>query len=108
MVRNYKRKTDHGNTAPDIVERAVTAVLAGGKVATIAKEYGIPRMTLTQYVLKHRSGNRAIQSYNAVRKNKMILTSEMEEDLANHVKLLYVSWPECNKLERTSLRICKT
>ena len=88
MVRNYKRKTDHGKTALDIIERAVTAVLAGGKVATIAKEFGIPRMTLTRYVVKHSNGNRAIHSYDVVRKNKMILSSEMEKDLANHVKLL--------------------
>ena len=39
MVRNYNRKTDRDNIPPHIIESAVNAVQAGGKVATIAREF---------------------------------------------------------------------
>ena len=48
MVRTYKRKTERGNIPPDVHDRAVQAVLDGGKVQTVAKDFNISRVTLIE------------------------------------------------------------
>lgn len=87
MVRNYKRKTTRGNIPLDVHDRAVQAVLDGGKVAVVAKDFDIPRVTLIRNVMKRRNNVGTI-GYEAVRINKMILSSQMEVELADHLKLL--------------------
>ena len=58
MPRNYKRKTTHGQTPPDVMERAVREVLVTGRqVRTVATEFEIPHVTLRRYILKVRGNN---------------------------------------------------
>lgn len=55
-MRNYKRKTERGNTTKDVMERAVKEVIANKRhCREVAKEFNIPHVTLRRYCIKHRS-----------------------------------------------------
>ena len=84
-MRNYKRKTNRGEISEDVYERALQEIKNGRKVATVAKEFNIRRMTLVNRLKKVESKN---TGYDNVRKAAMVFTEEMEADLAGHVKRL--------------------
>ena len=53
-MRNYKRKTNRGEIPDDVYERALQEIKNGRKVATVAKEFNIRRMTLVNRLKKYR------------------------------------------------------
>ena len=87
MVRNRKRTTDRGNIPDDVYERAIQIIEDGGKVATVAKEFNIRRMTLVNRI-KRKHENATATGYDRLRQDKMIFTVKMEADLAGHIKRL--------------------
>ena len=51
-MRNYKRKTNRGQTPQDVMERAAEAVVGGQSVRSAAKDFAINRITLKRYIVK--------------------------------------------------------
>ena len=54
-MRNYKRKTDRGNTPKDVMERAVHEVVEKRPCRAVAHEFKIPHVTLRRYCLKNKN-----------------------------------------------------
>ena len=86
-MRSYKRKTTRGSTPADVMERAAEETRNGGPVRTVAREFNIDRMTFKQYIGKS-SASGLITGYEAVAQSKTVFSDKMEEDLANHIKIL--------------------
>ena len=55
MPRNKHRKTDRGLVPADKMRDAVEQMILGGAAATVARTFGIDRMTLKRYVTKRRT-----------------------------------------------------
>ena len=87
-MRSYKRKTNRGSISEDVLKRAAEDVRQGGKIRNIAKDYNINRMTLTRYIKKIQTNPDALFGYNAISNAQTIFPSEMEHDLASHIKIL--------------------
>ena len=57
-MRNYKRKSDRGNTPVDIIERAVDMVLKEGrKITSVGILFNIPRRSLRRYIDNQKKDN---------------------------------------------------
>ena len=87
-MRNYKRKTNRGNTPRDVLQRAAAEVEKGRAIRSVATEFNVDRMTLKRYITKRAMNPDAVTGYQAVTANKAVFPFEMENDLANHIKLL--------------------
>ena len=55
MVSKYKKKMDHGNLPQDVYDHAIQAVVDGGKVGTVAKDFGIQHLTLIYKVMNSKN-----------------------------------------------------
>lgn len=52
-MRTYKKKSERGSTPPDVMLRAVRAILIDkSSLRGTARDFGIPVMTLRRYCLK--------------------------------------------------------
>lgn len=87
-MRKYIRKTTRGSTPRDVLERAAVEIENGRTIRSVATEYNVDRMTLKRYITKRAANPEAVTGYQAVAVNKAVFPSEMEKDLANHIKLL--------------------
>lgn len=87
-MRTYKRKTVRGSIPRDILQRVAVEIENGRTIRGVATEFNINRMTLKRYITKRATNPDAITGYQAVAASKIIFKSEMEQDLANHIKLL--------------------
>jgi len=87
-MRNYKRKTTRGSTPGDVLQRAAVEIKNGRAIRSVATEFNIDRMTLKRYITKRAANPDAVTGYQAVSASKSVFPSEMEQDLANHIKLL--------------------
>jgi hypothetical protein len=87
-MRKYIRKTTRGSTPRDVLERAAVEIENGRTKRSVATEYNVDRMTLKRYITKRAANPEAVTGYQAVAVNKAVFPSEMEKDLANHIKLL--------------------
>lgn len=54
-MRKYKRKTDKGKTAKDVMERAISAVTIEKSIRGVCKDFQIPYKTLQRYVQKQKN-----------------------------------------------------
>jgi len=61
MVRTYKRKTDRGSYAPEVINAALLAVREGSSVRKASMDFNIPRRTLNNYWTKYRSINNIVR-----------------------------------------------
>ncbi|GFR85802.1 transposase [Elysia marginata] len=85
-MRNYKRKTNRGQTPADVIERAAATVAGGQSLRSAAKDFAIDRMTLKRYIDKA-SRNQGV-AYTPVALRQVVFPPDMEKDLADHVKRL--------------------
>lgn len=85
-MRNYKRKTNRGQTPRDVMERAADAVAGGKSVRSAAKDFAIDRMTLKRYI-ERRDGQQGT-AYAPVALRHQVFSPDMETDLGDHVKQL--------------------
>uniref|UniRef100_UPI00358F7108 uncharacterized protein isoform X4 n=1 Tax=Myxine glutinosa TaxID=7769 RepID=UPI00358F7108 len=85
-MRNYKRKTNRGQTPHDVMERAADAVSGGQSVRSAAKDFAIDRMTLKRYIGKR--DRQQGTAYAPVALRHLVFSPDMEKDLGNHVKQL--------------------
>lgn len=88
QMRNYKRKTTKGSTPRDVLQRAAAEIENGRTIRSVAIQFNVNRMTLKRYITKRATNPDAVTGYQAVAANKAVFPSEMEQDLANHIKLL--------------------
>jgi len=87
-MRKYKRKTTRGTTPRDVLQRAAVEIEKGRTIRSVAIEFNVNRMTLKRYITKRAMNPDAVTGYKAVAVNKAVFPFEMENDLANHIKLL--------------------
>ncbi|XP_001200652.1 uncharacterized protein LOC764371 [Strongylocentrotus purpuratus] len=85
-MRNYKRKTNRGQTPRDVMERAADAVAGGKSVRSAAKDFAIDRMMLKRYI-ERRDGQQGT-AYAPVALRHQVFSPDMETDLGDHVKQL--------------------
>ncbi|ESO94684.1 hypothetical protein LOTGIDRAFT_144925, partial [Lottia gigantea] len=87
-MRNYKRKTDRDATPLDVMKRAAKEVDDGKSLRSVSKDFQIDRMTLKRFILKKMKDSQAATGYKAVSLNQSVIPPDMEQDLANHIKLM--------------------
>ena len=88
MPRTYKRKTTWGGTSLEELEMAAAEVKAGKKIRATARDRNIDKSSLLRFLKKKEKGEVKSAGWGAVAGAKRILTDEMEEDLAKHLKQL--------------------
>lgn len=79
MVRTYVSKNMRGKWTVESMRDAVAAILDGGKLRTIAKQFSVPRNTLRRQVEAHKGGKEVVKQLG----KKSILTASQENDLVN-------------------------
>ncbi|CAH0550237.1 unnamed protein product [Brassicogethes aeneus] len=89
-MRNYKRKTDKGQTSPDVMLRAVKEVkLNKRSIRSVAKKYQVSHRTLARYCLKFTSdqlNNEEVNLKLGYRK-RQVFSEELEEQLLYYLEL---------------------
>ena len=88
MPRKYARKTNRGETN-DVLQRAKEQVMKGSSIRAAAKDFNIARMTLKRFIVKSDDGTFGFEN---CRLRNMILTPQMEAELATHIKTLAVQF----------------
>ena len=87
MVRKYSKKSDKGQKSLDVLKKAAAEVRKGDSIRNAAKSNGICRMTLKRFISTTNRNNTDISfGYQTMAVSKMVLSREMETDLARHVK----------------------
>lgn len=77
MVRTYVSKNIRGKWSVESMRDAVAAVLDGGKLRTIAKQFSVPRNTLRRQVEAQKSGKEVAKQLG----KKSVLTASQENEL---------------------------
>ena len=103
MPRVYKRVSNRGTTPVDVLERAAKAVDGGRKIRKVAREFNCDRMTLTRFLNKRAKNELDNFGYRAVSNSHAVFSSNMESELASHVKspadqFHGISLEKCRKL----------
>ncbi|CAJ1067756.1 hypothetical protein cypCar_00021836 [Xyrichtys novacula] len=89
MPRKYTRKTSWGKTPLEEIEIAASEVKEGKKsIRAAARERNIDQSSLLRFIKKKERGEVKSVAWGAVAEAKRILTDEMEEELAEHLKQL--------------------
>lgn len=91
MPRDYKRKTANSTTPLDVMLQAVSEITDGAPIRSTAQKYNIDRLTLTRFKNKQAkiaSGETPTVGWAGTANAKRVFTSEMEFQLANHIKNL--------------------
>lgn len=89
MPRKYTRKTTWGKTPLEEMESAASEVKEGKKsIRAAARERNIDKSSLLRFIKKKEKGEVKSVAWGAVADAKRILTDEMEEELAKHLKQL--------------------
>lgn len=84
MTRTYKRKSEKGQTAPEVMQRAVNLVVEEDRtVRSVAKEYDICHVTLGSYVKKYRNGETLVIGY---KRNRQVFNDDQEVQLENYIR----------------------
>lgn len=92
MVRSYKRKTEHGSTAADVMLRAIRQVTLGYKsIRSTAKDFNVNYRTFARYCKTFTSAE--IQGQTAIpttvvgyKSPQQVFSTEMELQLENYIK----------------------
>jgi len=87
MPRHYVRKTNRGANLEDL-KRARDRVREGCSIRAAAKDFNIARMTLKRFIEKSNDQQNQIFGYKNCQIKNMIFSSEMETELADHIKTL--------------------
>ncbi|KAJ8050052.1 hypothetical protein HOLleu_03095 [Holothuria leucospilota] len=85
MPQEYTRKTQRGS-ATGVLQRAAEAVQGGLSVRAAAENFNVDRMTLSRYIAKKKENPHGVHGYANCKLSNLIFTSEMEADLAMHIK----------------------
>ena len=89
MPRQYQRKTSWGQTPLADMERAADEVIRGQtSLRQAGRDSNIDKSTLMRFIKKKKGGEVKSVAWGAVAEAKRVLSDEMEEELANHLKQL--------------------
>lgn len=83
-MRNKQRKTDRGRTPPETMRDAVKQVIDGQPAQTVARAFGIDRMTLKRYVKKSRQ-NPDFDTFAPTFKHTQVFSLADEKRLADYI-----------------------
>ena len=90
MTRNFKRRSERGKTTPDIMHKAITAVLSGsGSIRSVANDYDICHVTLSRYVKKAKGieNNSSITELRVgYQRNRQVFTDTQEAEIEAYIK----------------------
>ena len=80
MLRKYIHKTDHGKTPTDILQRAVTLVIAENQsLESLSEQFGMCHVTLSKYVKKRKEISEEENLKVGYAKHKQVFTHKQEE-----------------------------
>ena len=90
MPRKYTMKTNRGQTPIDVLKMAAGALRPSGKLPQSAREFNVSKTTLKRFVdqMSIDEDTEKKSGYKRVDDRHRIFSIKMEEDLANHIKLL--------------------
>uniref|UniRef100_A0A8C5BDY5 HTH psq-type domain-containing protein n=1 Tax=Gadus morhua TaxID=8049 RepID=A0A8C5BDY5_GADMO len=98
MPRQYQRKTSWGQTPLADMERAADEVIRGQtSLRQAGRDSNIDKSTLMRFIKKKKRGEVKSVAWGAVAEAKRVLSDEMEEELANHLKQLAAEFHAPNK-----------
>ncbi|XP_077971387.1 uncharacterized protein LOC144425721 [Styela clava] len=96
MPQTYKRKSTRGSD-PALVERAAEAVKEGCSIRSAARTFDVDRMTLKRHMVKQKHDPFGTSGYKNCKLKNMIFSSEMEAELASHIKTLAANYHGLSK-----------
>ncbi|XP_049817214.1 uncharacterized protein LOC109594560 isoform X2 [Aethina tumida] len=89
-MRNYKRKTDKGQTSPEVMLRAIKEVKFNKKsIRSIARKYQVSHRTLSRYCLKftkEQLTEDSVTSFKMGYSKKQVFSDEMELIFVDYLK----------------------
>ena len=87
--KRIKKKTKRAIRTPvDILQRTAKQVKNGTSIRKAAVNFKIDKMTLMHYINKCKSQQNPVVGYTAIILFNFVIPPEMEEDLAQHIKML--------------------
>lgn len=81
MVRTFVSKNLRGQWSLKSMREAVAAVISGGNLRTVAKQYNVPRNTLRRHVCAHSNGQEVVKQIG----KRTVLTANQEDELVKVV-----------------------
>ena len=90
-LKNIQKKTNKGQTSIDVLKRAAGALRQSGKLRQSAREFNVSKTTLKRFVDQMSIDEDVQQKKSGCKRvgdRHHIFSTKMEEDLANHIKLL--------------------
>lgn len=87
MVRNYKRKTEHGSATPQLMQEAADFVKNKNKsVRESAQLFGVHYSTLQRFINKASGSTDKSNANVGYAKPRQVFTCEQEEELVSYLK----------------------